>query len=74
MHDAFGAEDFVLAEANMEVDRKCGPIWAFGCSSTNLVADMDARPFTDIARRNFNILYEEHICGCPMGLYASIGA
>lgn len=55
MHDVLGTEDFAPAEANIELDRMCGPIWTFGCSSTNFGTDMDARPFTDMARRKFSV-------------------
>lgn len=39
MHDVLGAEDFAPAEANIELDRMCGPIWTFGCCSTNFGTD-----------------------------------
>lgn len=37
-------------------------------------ANIDARPFVNMACREFNIFYEEHMYGCPMGLYANIVA
>lgn len=42
-------------------------------SFANFRANMIAGPFADIACREFNVLYEEHIYGCQMGLYAGIG-
>lgn len=53
MHDALGAEDFVPADANVELDRICGPMWALRCPSAIFRADMDASPFLDMARRKF---------------------
>lgn len=73
MHNTLGAKHFVPAEANMEVDRMCGSIWAFGCFFAIFEIDTVAEPFGDMACREFNVLYKEHMYGCPMGLYASIG-
>lgn len=42
-------------------------------SFANFRANMIVGPFADMACREFNVLYEERIHGCQMGLYAGIG-
>lgn len=41
-------------------------------SFANFRANMIVGPFANRAYREFNSLYEEHIYGCQMGLYAGI--
>lgn len=55
MYDVLRAEDFVPAEANMELDRTCKPIWVVRCSSANFMANTVAGPFVDMSYKEFSV-------------------